>query len=126
MYQYYQRDFPALYEEAEHLADANPDSDQVVVVQTSKGNHYHYVNRIKNGDMTEEGAVEDVFLDMLRERDDCALDLMVCLWTETREVDQPCMRMKKKLMALYPANGDMLLLLMGEPGLICRDLKRLF
>ncbi len=40
--------------------------------------------------------------------------------------DQPCMRMKKKLMALHPANGDMLLLLKGEPGLICRDLKRLF
>lgn len=36
------------------------------------------------------------------------------------------MRMKKKLMALNPANGDMLLLLMGDPGLICRDLKRLF
>ena len=40
--------------------------------------------------------------------------------------DQACMRMKKKLMALHPANGDMLLLLKGEPGLICRDLKRLF
>ena len=63
---------------------------------------------------------------MLREKDDCALDLLVCLWTETREVDQPCMRMKKKLMALNPANGDMLLLLMGDPGLICRDLRRLF
>ncbi len=33
---------------------------------------------------------------------------------------------EKKLMALNPANGDMLLLLMGDPGLICRDLKRLF
>lgn len=40
--------------------------------------------------------------------------------------DQPCMRKKKKLLALHPANGDMLLLLKGEPGLICRDLKRLF
>ena len=40
--------------------------------------------------------------------------------------DQACMRMKKKLMALHLANGDMLLLLKGEPGLICRDLKRLF
>lgn len=40
--------------------------------------------------------------------------------------DQACMRMKKKLLALHPANGDMLLLLKGEPGLICRDLKRLF
>ena len=40
--------------------------------------------------------------------------------------DQPCMRMKKKLMALHLANGDMLLLLKGEPGLICRDLKRIF
>ena len=40
--------------------------------------------------------------------------------------DQARMRMKKKLMALHPANGDMLLLLKGEPGLICRDLKRLF
>lgn len=39
---------------------------------------------------------------------------------------RPCMRMKKKLMALHLANGDMVLLLKGEPGLICRDLKRLF
>ena len=122
----YERDFPILYEEAECLADANLDSDQVIAVQTSKGNHYHYVNRIMNGDMAEEGTVEDAFLNMLCEKDDCTLDLMVCLWTETREVDQPCMRMKKKLMALHPANGDMLLLLMGDPGLICRDLKRLF
>lgn len=44
----------------------------------------------------------------------------------TPDSDQACMRMKKKLMALHPANGDMLLLLKGEPGLICRDLKRLF
>ena len=104
------------------FANANPDSDQAIAVQTSKGNHYGFAYKVLHGDE----ASEDVFLNMLRERDDCALDLLVCLWTETREVDQACMRMKKKLMALHPANGDMVLLLKGEPGLICRDLKRLF
>ena len=115
-------DFSDLGEEARRLADANPDSDQAIAVQTSKGNHYGFAYKVLHGDE----ASEDVFLNMLRERDDCALDLLVCLWTETREVDQACMRMKKKLMALHLANGDMLLLLKGEPGLICRDLKRLF
>lgn len=115
-------DFSDLGEDAKRLADANPDSDQAIAVQTSKGNHYGFAYKVLHGDE----ASEDVFLNMLRERDDCALDLLFCLWTETREVDQPCMRMKKKLMALNPANGDMRLLLMGDPGLICRDLKRLF
>lgn len=115
-------DFSELGEDAKRLADATPDSDQAIAVQTSKGNHYGFAYKVLHGDE----ASEDVFLNMLRERDDCALDLLVCLWTETREVDQPCMRMKKKLLALHLANGDMLLLLKGEPGLICRDLKRLF
>ena len=115
-------DFSDLGEDAKRLADATPDSDQAIAVQTSKGNHYGFAYKVLHGDE----ASEDVFLNMLRERDDCALDLLVCLWTETREVDQACMRMKKKLMALHLANGDMVLLLKGEPGLICRDLKRLF
>ena len=115
-------DFSDLGEEAKRLADANPDSDQAITVQTSKGNHYGFAYKVLHGDE----ASEDAFLNMLREKDDCALDLLVCLWTGTGEVDQPCMRMKKKLMALNPANGDMLLLLKGDPGLICRDLKRLF
>lgn len=115
-------DFRSLAKVRIIFANANPYSDQAIAVQTSKGNHYGFAYKVLHGDE----ASEDVFLNMLRERDDCALDLLVCLWTETREVDQPCMRMKKKLMALHLANGDMLLLLKGEPGLICRDLKRLF
>lgn len=84
-------DFSDLGEEAKRLADANPDSDQAITVQTSKGNHYGIAYKVLHGDE----ASEDAFLNMLREKDDCALDLLVCLWTQTREVDQPCMRMKK-------------------------------
>lgn len=61
-------DFSDLGEEARRLADANPDSDQAITVQTSKGNHYGFAYKVLHGDE----ASEDAFLNMLREKDDCA------------------------------------------------------
>lgn len=118
----YQKEFPILYEEAERLADANPNSDQVIFIQTVKGNHYGFANRVLHGD--EES--EDVFLDMLRDKGDCAIELLVCMWTgDGRGVLQPCYRLQQKLAMLHPQNSDLLLLLEGSQGYIVKDLKHI-
>lgn len=117
----YERDFPILYEEAECLADANPDSDQVIVVQSAKGNRYKFTNKV----LSWEEESEDTFLKTLRDNDDCVLDLMVCMWTDCRGVEQPRWTLQKKLVQLDRRNEEMQILVQFEQGIGSTSLRRI-
>lgn len=113
-------DFSDLGEEAERLADANPDSDEVITVQTSKGNHYGFAYKVLHGDE----ASEDAFLNMLREKDDCVVERLVCMWTECRGVEIPCCRFQKKLVNLDRRNLDLRFVALGDHGYCCPQLGK--
>lgn len=113
-------DFSDLGEEAERLADAHPDPDQAITVQTSKGNHYGFAYKVLHGNE----ASEDTFLNMLRENNDCVVERLVCMWTECRGVEIPSCRFQKKLVKLDRRNLDLRYLALSENGYCCPQLRK--
>lgn len=114
-------EFYYLLDEAEKLIRADPSADQVIVVRTAKGSVCHLLNRsIMAGDTKEE----DAFFTMLIDREETAIQAVVCMWNN-RSIDLPSSHFRHRLMELCPDNQNAVVLLQGENALIVKKLEQL-
>ena len=101
--------FRALREKAERRLREEPEAQQLIALQSAKGEIYVFSSR----DWTDP-APEEALLRTLRDSGDTEIELLVCLWQDGFCLDLPSMRFRRALTALDERNADTLILMNGE------------
>lgn len=115
----WKQEFHLLKGHAEALLSANPDTQQVIVLRTIKGNLYSVVNRcIFDGDHREE----DACLRQLRERDDTQV-LSILAMGDAHWPEVTSTHFNLGLVELNPENDDARIFLRGREGIMAKRLK---
>jgi len=115
----WKQEYHLLKDHAEALLSANPDTQQVIVLRTIKGNLYSVVNRcIFDGDHREE----DACLGQLREKDDTQV-LSILAMGDARWPEVTSTHFNLGLIALNPENDDARIFLQGREGIMVKRLK---
>lgn len=115
----WKQEFHLLKSHAEALLSANPDTQQVIVLRTVKGNLYSVVNHcIFDGDYREEEAC----LRQLREKNDTQV-LSILAMGDAHWPEVTSAHFNLGLVALNPENDDARIYLQGRDCIIVRRLK---
>ncbi len=101
--------FRALREKAERRLREEPEAQQLIALQSAKGEKYTVPVR----DWTDP-APEEALLQTLRDSGGTEIKLLVCLWRDGFCLDLPSMRFRRALMALDERNADTFILMNGE------------
>lgn len=114
--------FMSLLSEADMLLQEDPFAEQVIVVETAKGNRYHCSNHeIMDGEASDEAA----FTEKLQNAEDTTVCYLVAVWnrltvnciqSDLSPVDLPSFHLRQKLLTLSPQNAHTLILLRGRDG----------
>lgn len=87
------------------LLEKGIDADQIIVAETAKSNVYHFENHLfLDGKVDTRFPDEEAFMEMLKEKGDCALKYIVCMW-KNGAVEIPSMHFRKMLMEASHENG---------------------
>lgn len=115
----WKQEFHLLKNHAEALLSANPDTQQVIVLRTIKGNLYSVVNRcIFDGDHREE----DACLQQLSEKDDTQV-LSILAMGDAHWPEVTSTHFNLGLIALNPENDDARIFLQGRECIMAKRLK---
>lgn len=115
----WKQEYHLLKGHAEALLSANPDTQQVIVLRTIKGNLYSVVNRcIFDGDHREE----DACLGQLREKDDTQV-LSILAMGDAHWPEVTSTHFNLGLVALNPENEDARIFLQGRDCIMSKRLK---
>lgn len=115
----WKQEFILLRSYAETLLSDNPDTQQVIVLKTVKGNLYFIVNHsITDGDHQDE----DACLQTLREKDDTQVLSILALW-DNHSPEVTSAHFNLGLIALNPENEDARIFLQGRECIMAKRLK---
>lgn len=122
----YMKNLPSAFEplltKANALLEADPSAEQAIAVLTCKGDCFSLLNHgIRSGSTGEETA----FLEGLAEKDNAALQYVVCMWNDGN-LDVPSAHFRELLTMLNPANSETEILLKGSEDFLAQPLKVLF
>ena len=111
--------FECLYEKANEAIANNPDTEQVLAIQTATMNMYVLLN---DGVTAGRHETEQQFLSMLSQSGDTHVLKVVALWRDFGP-DLPSFHFRTQLAALDPRNMDTHLLVRGAEGYHSRALS---
>lgn len=101
---------------AESTLDSTPKTGmtQALAMQTRSGSTHTFLTPLEDYEQ-----MEDRLITLLTANRETAISYLVAMW-EDRTVDLPSHSLRKKLIALDPANAEALLLLRGEGYWVAR------
>lgn len=97
-------------------------AQQVIVLQTAKGNTY---SGISIGENMSDRTPEDALLKTVQDADDTHVLHLVCVWY-TKQIDLPSMRFRKALLEMDSRNGETQILVLTGAGRKAKPLSCFF
>lgn len=97
-------------------------AQQVIVLQTEKGNTY---SGISIGEDRRDRTPEDALLKALQDAGDTHVLHLVCVWY-TKQIDLPSMRFRKALLEMDSRNGETQILVLTGAGRKAKPLSCFF
>lgn len=108
--------FRALVQKAEEFVEQGIQADQIIVLETTNANVYHFENHFfVDRKMDVRFPDETQFVKMLQEKADFEIKYIVCMW-KNGSVEIPSMHFRELLMEASPKNVDAMFVVLTEDG----------
>ena len=98
------------------LVSRSLQAEQIIMVETTKSNVYHFENHLHvGGEFDTRFLDEKRFVKMLKEKDDVELKYIVSMWNNGG-VEVPTMHFRELLLEASPKNADAIFVVLTEDG----------